>query len=243
MRVRGYRRFENCDLLETGGKTVVWGQDFSPPKVRERCGPITLLLIQPSEGVSDDGCGTPVLIGKIPRGLGRARKEFNGFSEESGAGQVVGQVCAALKVAGPPIERIEREVRCKHLIRFGGAAKAFEHHHAKRPGTETLGIEAECTVQVIRGGGPIGTAAIDLGEGVKGCGSPCLVPCGFIKRRIGLIVVPLVSQDEAEEIKRFPVGGVGVSIGETGDGRAGVAIGKHELATAQVPVGKSGVAT
>ena len=86
----------------------------------------------------------------------------------------------------PPIERIEGEGFRQRGVRLRIAAKLAKTT-AFRSRAQVVGVEAERTCEMFQRRGPVGPAAVHLGQRMVAGGRPGLIPRGLVEGRVGFL--------------------------------------------------------
>jgi hypothetical protein len=97
-RVGAQRGFEDGDFLGAGGETVVWGERGGAAEVAQGGDGVSSFLIQPAEGIGEEGGGAQALIGQVAGGGGGGGENRDGVGVKTGAGEVMGEVEAGLSL-------------------------------------------------------------------------------------------------------------------------------------------------
>ncbi len=196
--------------------------------------------------------------------LGRhAGQQREGFVDESGSRvidreiEARGRVAAqriATQVARPVIERIERQRFGDERVSRGRGAESLEDDRLEIASAQVGGVEAQGPIEVIVGGGPIVARAIDFGEGMIRAAGPRVIPRGFVEGIVSGLEqavrgvpfgrgVGLVAEAATKLVKRFAVGGIGISQRVARNAGAQVRLRGFEFAATQMPAAEREVAT
>src|SRR5947209_5731569 len=104
-------------------------------------------------------------------------------------------------------------------------------------------IGSQTEIQVLQSILKSAARDVDLGDRKIACRAPRIVPGGFIKRCIGLILAPEVAKSQAETIERLAVIWVRIAEREPFDRSTQELLGETELAATQVPQTQPVIAT
>src|SRR5438067_8440233 len=96
-------------------------------------------------------------------------------------------------------------------------------------------IGSQTEIQVLQSILESAARDVDLGECEIACRAPRIVPCGLVKRCIGLFLAPEIAKSQAQTIERLAVVRVRISEREPFNRPMKKLLGKTELTAMQVP--------
>ena len=202
--------------------------------------------MEPAGRVVNERQHAPTLIRQITGGSFRVRQQFDGGAEKSGAGEIMGEIQPGLQITGqvlvavgqdprPPVERIQCERFPQQRFGLVVAFQFSQHDGFEIPGAQVVGIETQRVIEMFQRGVPILAAAVNFRQRVIRGGLPRLIPTGFVKRVVGLVVAAEVPQAQAQIVIRLAVGGIGVAACQPFDGLTEIFFRRGEFAAIEVP--------